>query len=143
MNAAPTTPGALRVGTDLVHVPEVAASIERFGARYLRRVYTDRELDTCRKGSTWSSERLAARFAAKEAVLKVLRPQEGLSVRDIEVGIDSWGAPAVHLTGAARERATASGLTDGTVSLSHDGAYAMAVYAAVLTPPTTPKEDPQ
>ena len=141
MNAAPATPGTLRVGTDLVHVPEVAASIDRFGTRYLRRVYTDAELDTCRSGSTWSCERLAARFAAKEAVLKVLRPQQGVSVRDIEVGLDAWGAPAVHLAGAARQRAVAIGLADGTVSISHDGTYAMAVYAAVLTLPTTPREE--
>ena len=90
MNAAPAITGALRVGTDLVHVPDVAASIDRFGARYLHRVYTDAELDTCRSGAGgWSPERLAARFAAKEAVLKVLRPADGVSVRDIEVGADS------------------------------------------------------
>jgi len=142
VNAAPAITGALRVGTDLVHVPDVAASIDRFGARYLHRVYTDAELDTCRSGAGgWSPERLAARFAAKEAVLKVLRPADGVSVRDIEVGADGSGAPSVRLAGAALAQANAIGLADGTVSLSHDGQYAMAVYAAVLTTPTPLRED--
>ena len=142
MNATTNLAGQLRVGTDLVHVPEVTASIDRFGHRYLARVYTDAELATCRTASEgWASERLAARFAAREAVIKVLRPQEGTSYRDIEVGHDRSGAPEVHLTGAALRRAAELGLTDGSVSLSHDGSYAMAVYAAVLTLPTTPREE--
>ena len=97
------------------------------------------ELD--QPGTFREFERLAARFAAKEAVLKVLRPADGVSVRDIEVGADGSGAPSVRLAGAALAQANAIGLADGTVSLSHDGQYAMAVYAAVLTTPTPLRED--
>ena len=60
----------IRVGTDLTCVADVASSIERFGDRYLRRLFTDHELDA----TGGAPERLAARFAAKEATVKVLRP---------------------------------------------------------------------
>ncbi len=125
-----------------MYVPQVVASIDRFGARYLHRVYTDAELAACRTlPDGWSPERLAARFAAKEAALKVLRPVDGTSLRDIEISHDSFGAPEVHFSGSALARANEIGLVDGTVSVSHDGNYAMAVYAAVVAPPTSPRED--
>ncbi|MGB8861961.1 MAG: holo-ACP synthase, partial [Ilumatobacteraceae bacterium] len=120
-------PGRLRVGTDLVYVPEVQSSIEHFGDRYTRRVYTTRELATCASSAGLSAPRLAARFAAKEAVIKVLRPTGGMSYRDIEVVLDVDGAPAIAFSGAARDRAHALGLDGGSVSISHDGDYAMAV----------------
>jgi holo-[acyl-carrier protein] synthase len=64
----------LRVGTDLVNVDEVAASIERFGDRYLSRIFTSQETAACSGPNGPSAERLAARFAAKESVVKVLQP---------------------------------------------------------------------
>src|SRR5258706_12086466 len=63
----------LRVGTDIVAVAEVARSIELFGDRYLRRVYTDAELEYCLSRGPNAPLHLAARFAAKEAALKALR----------------------------------------------------------------------
>jgi holo-[acyl-carrier protein] synthase len=127
--------GGLRVGTDLVHVPDVEQSISRFGDRYLQRVYTPDELATCRSGDGWSVPRLAARFAAKEAAIKVLRPTGGVSYRSVELRLDDDGAPTLAFTGAADARARELGLRDLSVSVSHDGAYAIAVLAATLDAP--------
>lgn len=135
----PAYPSALRVGTDLVHVPEVRESIEQFGDRYLSRVYTSGELATCASLDGWSAHRLAARFAAKEAVIKVLRPTAAMSYSDVEVVLGADGAPAIALWGAARERANAIRLSGGSVSMSHDGEYATAVFAASVTEEQTPR----
>ena len=62
--------GRLRVGTDLVRVADVGHSIEQFGDRYLARIYTPDELSTCRADGGWTVERLASRFAAKEAATR-------------------------------------------------------------------------
>ena len=67
--------GSLRVGTDLVPVGEVADSVARFGDRYVGRIYTDHEFASCCQGTpSVVAAGLAARFAAKEATIKVLRP---------------------------------------------------------------------
>ena len=122
----------LRIGTDLVHVPDVESSVDRFGQRYLQRLYTEQELATCSSNDGWSAPRLAARFAAKEAAMKVLRPVDGMSYRDIEVVTDAGGSPEIEFAGLARLRAVVVGLRAHTLSLSHDGAYAMAVFAAYV-----------
>jgi len=127
-----TTRETLRVGTDLVHVIEVQAAIDRFGDRYLSRVYTPQELATCRRGEGWAAERLAARFAAKEAMIKVLRPSEGISHLSIETTLDADGAPMLRLEGSAQRRAIDIGLSESSLSASHDGDYAVAVVAAMV-----------
>lgn len=124
----------IRVGTDLVHVSEISASIDEFGDRYLNRLFTPAELLTCRATNGWCVERLAARFAAKEAATKVLRPEEGLSYHSIEVVLDDRGAPKLVLHDLARRRADDLGLQDTSLSMSHDGDYAVAILAAVFAP---------
>src|SRR5262245_16376103 len=77
---------AIVVGTDLVQVSEVSQAMERFGERYLRRLFTDAELSYCLENAAIAPSRLAARFAAKEAALKVLRlTDQSFSWRSIEV----------------------------------------------------------
>ena len=124
----------LRVGTDLVDVGQVIDSIERFGDRYLRRVYTDREVSTCIDPASGrpAPSRLAARFAAKEAMTKVLRPTLGAPYTDIEVVLGAAGEPNISLTGHMAERATEIGLVDYSLSLTHDGGYAMAFVVAMI-----------
>src|SRR5689334_22917060 len=96
----------VETGIDLVDVREVDASVARFGDRYLRRIYTEQEIATCGRGDPRFASRLAARFAAKEAVLKVLRAAEvGLDWRSIEVVRQDDGAPTLRLTGPAAETA--------------------------------------
>jgi len=124
--------GHIRVGTDLVLVADVRHSIEEFGDRYLTRVYTPGELSTCQAGAGWTVERLASRFAAKEATTKVLRSLDALSYQSIEVTLDHHGAPEIVLHGAVRQHAEALGLQDTSLSMSHEGEYAVAIVAAVF-----------
>lgn len=127
--------GTVRVGTDLVHVAHVTDAIEAFGDAYLRRVYTPSEVSTCRTSTGAAADRLAARFAAKEAALKVLRPTGGVALTDIGVEHGHDGAPTLVLSGEAAARADAVGLVDHSLSLTHDGTYAAAVLVAVLAEP--------
>jgi holo-[acyl-carrier protein] synthase len=120
---------ALRVGIDLLSVDEVRAAIASHDRRYLDRIYTSAELDDC--GS--DPQRLAARFAAKEATIKALRPgAEAVPWRDIEVRRHPHGWTDLELHGAAAELARRQGVTDTAVSLTHDGDRASAVVVVEL-----------
>ncbi len=135
---------SLRVGTDLVQVEHVQGSIDAFGDAYLRRVYTEGELRTCRDGhGAPAAERLAARFAAKEAAIKVLRPSVGVALTDIEVTIGRDGAPGLSLTGSAAKCGDDLDLVDCSLSLTHDGAYAAAVLVVVAGAALQPSTDEQ
>lgn len=126
-----------RVGIDLVSVEEVRDSIRAHRGRYLERVYTQRELDDCRSPDGGvHPERLAARFAAKEAVLKVLRPEAtAIPWRSIGVRRRPGGWPDLELSGEAAARAAESGLEQLSVSLTHEGGVAGAVVAAEVRSP--------
>ncbi len=121
----------LRVGIDLVAVESVEESVRVHSSRYLQRVYTDREVGDCRTADGVDPERLAARFAAKEAALKVLRPRAGgIPWRAIEVRRHEAGWVELELSGAAAALAAEAGLDDFAVSLSHEGGFASAVVVA-------------
>lgn len=121
----------IRVGTDLVQVSRVAESIARFGDRFVRRMFTPDEIAYCTRDPRTSAERYAARFAAKEATLKVLRPQaHWLDWRSIEVRRDPAGWCELVLTGTARELADGAKVTCFSLSMSHEGDYATAVVVA-------------
>jgi holo-[acyl-carrier protein] synthase len=123
----------LRIGTDLCSVEQVAQSVATFGDRYLRRVYTDEELVYCRRDPALSAERLAARFAAKEATVKVLRPRDlRPDWRTIEVRRDPDGWCELALTGSAARLAQEAAIGSLSVSLSHDAGMANAVVIATL-----------
>ena len=113
----------------------VADSIRQFGDRYLGRVFTADERDYCagigsRGGD--SVPHFAARFAAKEAVMKVLRPSasDGVAWSSIEILRDADGGCTVRLRGAARELARRARLGSFAVSMSHERDYATAVALA-------------
>ena len=126
-------PASIRVGIDLCSVADVAESVATFGDRYLHRVYTPHELDYCVQDPARTSERLAARFAAKEAAVKVLRPADARPEwRSIEVRRDSAGWCELALTGTAAKLARDADITSLAVSLSHDGDLATAVVVATL-----------
>ncbi len=122
---------SVRVGVDVVSVPEVAASVDRFGDRYLRRIYTAHELACCVAASRprgYACDSLAARFAAKEAVVKVLRPRGARPAwRSIEVRRDPAGWCEIRLTGRAAALAREAGIDEIAVSLTHENALAAAV----------------
>ena len=122
---------SLRVGIDLVSVGDVEASLARHGEHYLRRVYTGREVDDCRDADGVAAERLAARFAAKEAAMKALRVRdEAIPWNSIEVRRDPAGWTELVLHDAAAELASARGIAELAVSLTHEAGYASAVVIA-------------
>jgi holo-[acyl-carrier protein] synthase len=140
LGAAPS----VRVGIDLVEVDEVAESVRRFGDRYLNRIFTPHELASCRtgpeasgSGRAYSAESLAARFAAKEAVVKVLRPAGPRPEwRTIEVHRSDGGWCGVRLAGSAADLAAEAHLADFTVSLTHESMMAVAIVMATVRPGT-------
>jgi holo-[acyl-carrier protein] synthase len=113
-----------RIGVDLVDVGEVEESLRVHAERYLARVYTDAERRDC--GTR--AECLAARFAAKEATMKVLgRADEALDWRSIGVRVDARGRPSLELTGAALDLARRRGITRLSVDLTSERSLAAAV----------------
>jgi len=118
----------LAVGIDMIAIPRVQAVIDRHSERFLRRVYTPEEVAFCRG----RVPELAARFAAKEAVMKALGTGiRGVAWREIEVLPDRRGKPLVYLYGRAKERAGKIGLRAIDVSLTHEGGFAVAAVVGV------------
>jgi holo-[acyl-carrier protein] synthase len=122
------------VGIDLVAAEEVRETLRTaHGERYLERVYTDRELEDCRTSTGIDPERLAARFAAKEATLKVLPlGDEGVALNAIEVRREPSGRVHLELSGRAADLATEAGIAELSMSLTHQGGFAAAVVVAEL-----------
>ena len=114
-------------GIDLVEVPRIAAAIAQFGDRFLRRIYTEREIRYCDSKQN-RAERYAARFAAKEAALKALGTgwKRGVAWRDVEVGREPGGRPTLALHGKAAEFATKLGAKRASLSISHTKEQAIA-----------------
>jgi holo-[acyl-carrier protein] synthase len=122
-------PVALGVGIDLVAVAGVAQSLGGPNRdRYLERVYTPREVDDCRDPSgRIDPERLAARFAAKEAAIKALPGAgEGVGLTQVEVVRADSGQVTLRLSRRAAELFSASGATEIVVSLAHEDTLAVA-----------------
>jgi holo-[acyl-carrier protein] synthase len=114
-----------------VSVDTVRESIRVHAERYLERVYTQRELDDCLTPRGIDPERLAGRFAAKEATLKVLRPrEEGIPWNTIEVRRDPSGWVELELSGPAAALATDAGVIELSLSIAHEGGFATAVVVA-------------
>ncbi len=123
--------GRSSVGIDLVRISRIAESLELFGAEFLQRVYTETEIAYATSTPALTAERLAARFAAKEAAIKALGlAEKGVGWRDIEIERQPSGACDLVLHGAALQLSHARGLEDVSVSLSHEGDYATAVVLA-------------
>jgi holo-[acyl-carrier protein] synthase len=124
----------VRVGCDVLAVDEVADSLATFGDRYLRKVFTAGEIDDCRGRDR--AHRLAARFAAKEAVIKAFaEPDMAFPLREIEVTRDG-PLPVIRLRGTLAERAQQQGWLSSSLSLSHADCHAMAVVLVVCNTET-------
>ena len=111
------------VGVDIIEIERVQGVIDRWGQRFLRRIYTEAELDFCRG----RVPELAVRFAGKEAVMKALGTgRRGVSWRDIEILPNRKRAPLAFLHGRGRRRANRLGIKELAISLSHSRDYAVA-----------------
>ena len=110
------------IGIDIIEIARIEKAIIRWGKGFLHRVYTKPELQLYHK----KPASLAARFAAKEAVLKALGTG-GIGWREIEILSDRSGKPLVHLSGKAQAQANSLGLDKLSISLSHSKEYAIAL----------------
>ena len=114
-------------GVDLAEVDRVRKAIERFGERFLQRVFTPAEIAYVeRRGSRY--QRYAARFAAKEAGMKAIGTgwRQGVTFRDFEVANLPSGRPTLRLHGRAAEFAAQLGVKRISLSLTHTAANGMA-----------------
>jgi holo-[acyl-carrier protein] synthase len=122
----------LSAGVDIIELDRIRQALDRYGERFLARLYTQEEI-------VRYSDRLpelAARFAAKEAVSKALgvginhMSPHGIDWREVEVLPDPLGKPVVRLSGRARQLAEQQGLREWAISLSHGRDYAVAFVVA-------------
>jgi len=118
----------LGLGTDLIETRRVEQSIDRFGDRFLERIFSPGEIAYCERKKN-AAESFAARFAAKEAGAKALGTgiSRGVTWKDFEVKRETSGRPSLHLSGRAAELAAAIGVKRIQLSLTHSRDLAMAV----------------
>jgi holo-[acyl-carrier protein] synthase len=118
----------LGVGTDLIEIERIEASMDRFGERFLSRVFSAGEIAYCRR-KRQPAESFAARFAAKEAGAKALGTgiSRGVSWKEIEVTREMGERPMLHFNGRAGELAAAMGVRRVQLSLSHSRGLAIAM----------------
>lgn len=129
----------LRSGVDLIEIDRLASLNPRIRHRFLKRVYTERELAFCGE----SDARLAGRFAAKEAVAKTLGTGIGpVRWQDIEICNGTQGEPQLQLHGAAREIAASLGLHTWSISISHTVSHALAMCVALGDSPDAKADRP-
>ena len=114
-------------GVDLAEVPRIKASIERFGAKFIHRIYTAAEIAYVERKAN-KFERYAARFAAKEAGMKAIGTgwRGGITWQDFEVANLPSGKPTLRLHGVAAQIAEKLGVRNVALSLTHTAELGMA-----------------
>ena len=115
------------IGTDIIECLRIAQMIEKHGELFLQRVYTEHEINYCSSRKA-ANQHYAGRWAAKEAVLKVLGTgwSEGIAWQDIEVRNEISGKPLIELHGGASEIAAGMGIFETQISISHCRSHATA-----------------
>lgn len=131
------------VGTDITEVARIADLVEKHGERFLNRVFTDEEVAYSLQRSR-RNEHLAARFAAKEAVLKAIKTGvgPGTSLREVEVVRGPKGEPEARLHGTTAKVARAKGVRRVHLSLSHTERYGVAFAVCEGAPRDEPETGP-
>jgi holo-[acyl-carrier protein] synthase len=117
------------IGVDLVRVDRIAALLERYGDRFLQRIFTPQEINYC-QGRAWAVSGFALRFAAKEAFSKALGVglrRRGIRWREVEVVPNPMGKPELNITGRAGQLCQEAGITNSHVSLTDEDNHAIAV----------------
>ena len=115
------------IGTDIIEVDRINRLVGKYGQRFIDKVFTPHEQEVC-LGAANQGQRLAARFAAKESVMKALGTgwAQGVRFKDIEIPSSEKQRPQVQLQGAAAERARKLGGTTWHLSLTHIDCFAVA-----------------
>ena len=119
-------------GIDLVDFERIEEMLKKHPERFLKRVYTAAEQADADRHLR-RTEKLAGRFAAKEAVMKLIGTgwRDGIAWTDIEVINDALGRPVVHISGRVREIAEAKGIEQITLSITHTANFAIASAVAL------------
>ncbi|WP_257449070.1 holo-ACP synthase [Archangium lipolyticum] len=117
------------IGIDLCEIGRLSKALERHDGRFEERVFTEAERTYCR-GRKQPGQHFAARFAAKEAVIKALGAPEGLHWHELEVLSAPDGKPELRLSGAAHQIAQQLGIHRFKLSLSHSAGFAVAMVVA-------------
>ena len=121
---------ALLLGIDLTEVPRVAGLLERWGERFLERVFLPGEVLRGRRHPRAFAEHVAGRFAAKEAAMKALGTGwRGVAFKEIFIGRQAGGKPRLEFRGRALERARALKVAAAEVSITHTASMAAAAVA--------------
>jgi len=122
----------LGIGVDLVECERIQRSIDRFGDRFLHRVFTDGEIEYS-MSMKFPARHLAARFAAKEAVSKAFGTGIGKAMgwRDIDIRKRPSGEPFLVFSGPAQELAVARGVASALITLSHTVHHVIACIVLV------------
>ena len=117
----------LGIGVDMVEVERIQHSLDRFGERFMKRVFTEGEIAYC-VSMKFPARHFAARFAAKEAVSKAFGTGIGKAMgwRDIDVHKKESGEPFLVFSGPAEELAAKRGVTSALITLSHTEHHAIA-----------------
>lgn len=120
------------LGTDIVEIARIAQMIERHADAFLNRVFTDDEILYCQKRKH-CNEAYAGRWAAKEAVMKVLGTGfvKGIGWKNIEVLAEPSGRPVVRLSGGAADHAATIGISHVLITISHCRDYATATAIGI------------
>ncbi|MCH2133294.1 MAG: holo-ACP synthase [Phycisphaerales bacterium] len=129
---------ALAHGVDLVPIARIEEMLEAHGDHFIDRVFTPGERSDAERARRGRAERYAARFAAKEAILKALGTglSGGVTWQDVDVRRTASGGPVVQFSGVAARRARELGLKEWRLSLSHAGG--MAIASVVASGPEDP-----
>lgn len=115
------------IGVDIVEISRLKKAIQKWQDSFLKRIFTDNEINYSRQ-KKFTYQHLAARFAAKEAVLKALGTDwiYRLEWKNVEILNDEFGKPVVNLNGAAKKMKQKEGISDIIISMSHTHSYAVA-----------------
>ena len=120
----------IRCGTDIIEIDRIKESIETLGEKFLKKVYTNNEIQYCESKRAQKYQHYAARFAAKEAVFKAisecLTDKFALSSRDYEILNDETGKPVVRITGL-----DLNNIENIDLSISHCKQYAVATAVVI------------
>jgi holo-[acyl-carrier protein] synthase len=116
------------IGIDIIETARISKIIENKGDSFLNKTFTSHEQEYCRNKKRGMYQSFGARFAAKEAVFKMLGTgwQKGVSWLQVEIRNDELGKPAAVLSGRAKERAEQLGISKLHLSVSHTEGYCAA-----------------
>lgn len=121
------------LGTDILETSRIQAAYDKFGDKFLNKIFTENEIKYCLSSKKNTAERLAVRFATKEAASKALRVGikrlgngRGINWKDVEVIREPGGAISIKLSGRAAELEKQYGITSREVSVAHSRTDAIA-----------------